>query len=92
MNKAIGVGIGIGVLVIAFVIVGGSTMGGDMPSLPFYDDDNNSMEIGDRVSVTVNPSTEEDLEINEEVEAESDSEGKALEVNLVDGVTATSKP
>ena len=81
MNKAVGVGIGIAVVVIALVIVGGSTMIGDNGGLPF--DDDNKMQIGDKVSVTVNPGTE-----NNEIE----TEGKSLEVNLVDGISATSTP
>ena len=81
MNKAIGVGIGIAVVVIAFVVVGGSTMLGDQQGLPF--EDKNKMQIGDKVSVTVQPSEEVIEETNE---------GKNLEVNLVDGIAATSTP
>ena len=83
MNKAIGVGIGIGVLVIAFAIVGGSTMFGGEVGLPF--DDKNKMQIGDKVSVTIVPG-------DEVIEEEVTTEGKSLEINLVDGISATSTP
>ena len=90
MNKAVGVGIGVAVFVIAFVVAGGSTMLEDQVGLP--SDDQNTMTMGDEISIQVTPSEEVvDEEIDEVVDEEID-EGKNLEINLVDGVTATSTP
>ena len=92
MNKAIGVGIGVAALVIAFVFAGGSTILEKQDGLP--SDDQNTMLMGDKVSIKVTPSEEtNDEEITEEeISDEEVNEGKSLEVNLVDGVSATSTP
>ena len=89
MNKAVGLGIGVVAVIIA-IVVGGSTMLGEngldsLKGIP-NDGSNNNMMMGDKVSVTVKPAEEN---IEEETET---TEGKSLEVNLVDGVSATSTP
>ena len=82
MNKAVGIGIGIAVAVIAFVVAGGSTMLVEQGGLPYEDD--NTMTMGDKVSVSVQPADEDVVE--------ESTEGKSLEVKLVDGISATSTP
>ena len=88
MNKGVGLGIGIAVVIVA-VVVAGSTIFNDgeinsFPGLP--NEDNNQMTMGDKVSVTV--TSDDETEVSEE----ETTEGKNLEVNLVDGVSATSTP
>ena len=87
MNKGIGLGIGIAVVIVA-VVVAGSTIFSDgkvnsFPGIP--NEDNNQMTMGDKVSVTVTSADETNV-------SEETTEGKNLEVNLVDGVSATSTP
>ena len=91
MNKIVGVGIGVAAVIIAFVVAGGSTMLSDQAGLP--NDDQNRMTMGDKLSVTVQPAKEntEQETLEENIEEES-TEGKSLEVNLVDGISATSTP
>ena len=88
MNKGIGLGIGIVAVVVAFVIAGStifSDEGIELSSgLPTEDD--NQMNMGDKVSVTVTSNFETENSEEETVE------GKNLEVNLIDGVSATSTP
>ncbi len=77
MNNAIGIGLGIVAIVIAIgVIAGGSTILNDgiINSIP--NDEDNKMQIGDKISVSVQPS-------DSSVQVEP-TEGKSLEINLVD--------
>ena len=89
MNKAVGIAIGVVVIALAAGI-GGSTFFSDSIGNSIPTDDSNRMQMGDKLSVTVTPT--EEIE-NEQVEEEEEStEGKKLEVNLVDGISATSTP
>ena len=87
MNKGIGIGIGVAALVVAFVVAGGSTMIEEQTGIP--SDDHNTLMMGDNVAVKVTPAEESNTE---EITTEETDEGKKLEVNLVDGVSATSTP
>ena len=85
MNKAIGIGIGVVIAAVAVGIIGGSTFLSDSIGNSIPTEDTNSMSMGDKVSVSVTPA-------EEIIEDEESTEGKSLEVNLVDGVSATSTP
>ena len=87
MNKAIGLSIGIAVAVIA-IVVAGSTIFTDVEMNPLSglpNDDENQMTMGDSISVTVTPSEDTEQQVDE-------TEGKNIQVNIVDGVSATSEP
>jgi len=85
MSKAIGLGIGIVAIVIAIgVVAGGSTILNDGVITGIPNDEDNKMQIGDKVSVTVQPS-------DDSIQVEA-TEGKSLEINLVDGISATATP
>ena len=92
MNRGIGLGIGIAAVIVA-VVVAGSTIFSDgkvnsFSGLP--NEDNNQMTMGDKVSVTV--TSAEETNVSKGSPEEETTEGKNLEVNLVDGVSATSTP
>jgi len=85
MNNAIGIGLGIVAIVIAIgVIAGGSTILNDGIINTIPNDEDNKMQIGDKISVSVQPS-------DNSVQVEP-REGKSLEINLVDGISATATP
>lgn len=86
MNKAIGIGIGVVVVAIAVGILGGSTFFSDSIENSIPTDDSNQMTMGDKISVTVTPTESVSEEENDE------TEGNTHQVNIIDGVTATSTP
>ena len=86
MNKAIGIGIGVVVVALAVGIFGGSTFFSDSIENSIPTEDSNQMTMGDKISVTVTPAE------NVSEEEEENTEGNTHQVNIVDGVTATSTP
>ncbi len=85
MSKVIGLGIGIVAIVIAIgVVAGWSTILNDGVITGIPNDEDNKMQIGDKISVIVQPS-------DDFIQVES-TEGKSLEINLVDGISATATP